>query len=443
MRMIGEFLRMNLIWPVADMVMGTCTMKWYKQIERMNKWTKEEVRQWQTEQLHKIVHHAYNHTRYYHDVMEKMGLRPEDIKSMEDIKLLPVLTREDIKNHFNDIIPDNIRQYRHRHCSTGGSTGQPMHYICDENTWGFVTAMKIYSWRKTGYRYGDKFVSLGSSSLFPVNKKSLVHEIYYRLRNTIPLNGMNMDDDTCATYMDIVRKHKVRYIYGYATAIYLLARYCKEHNVQWHFNAAFSTAEKLTPEYRQTIADTWGAIVMDCYGSRDGCITAYELSNGHYHVGYASWFEASEKEPSELYATNLIGYAFPTIRYSNRDEVMMWSESIESSYNGQLMMEIIGRTSDVMVFDNGHKLTTPGFTIMLRNFNVEAYRITQNGGMSILVQIQKRDSYTIDEHNLLYATLKKYVGEEVSVVIEYVDGFTPLKNGKRSFFLNDNSRINE
>ena len=101
--MIGEFLRMNLIWPVADMVMGTCTMKWYKQIERMNKWTKEEVRQWQTEQLHKIVHHAYNHTRYYHDVMEKMGLRPEDIKSMEDIKLLPVLTREDIKNQFKNL----------------------------------------------------------------------------------------------------------------------------------------------------------------------------------------------------------------------------------------------------------------------------------------------------------------------------------------------------
>ena len=152
-----------------------------------------------------------------------------------------------------------------------------MHYLCDENTWGFVTAMKIYSWRQTGYRYGDTYISLGSSSLFPVNKKSLVHDIYYRLRNTIPLNGMNMDDRTCATYMDIVRQHKARYIYGYATAIYLLAKYCKEHNIQWHFNAAFPTAEKLTPVYRQTIADTWGAKIMDCYGSRDGCITAYEI----------------------------------------------------------------------------------------------------------------------------------------------------------------------
>ena len=140
--MTGEFIRMNLIWPVADLAMGTCTMKWYRQIERMDKWTKGEVRRWQTEQLHKLIEHAYNHTRYYRQVMDNLGLHPEDIKSLEDIKLLPVLTRDDIKNHYNDIIPDNISLYRHRHCSTGGSTGEPLNYICDENTWGFVTAMK-------------------------------------------------------------------------------------------------------------------------------------------------------------------------------------------------------------------------------------------------------------------------------------------------------------
>lgn len=437
MSKIKEKALLNGVFPLADMVMGTCAMKWYRQIERMNTWTKMQVMDWQTVQMHKLIEHVYQHTRYYREIMDGMGIKPQDIKSLDDLKLFPVLTRENIKERFSDLVPDNINKYPHRKSATGGSTGQPMQYICDENTWGFVTAMKIYSWKQTGYRYGDLFVSLGSSSLFPVNKKSVVHEIYFRLKNTIPLNGMNMDDETCSKYMEIIRRHNVRYIYGYATAIYLLARFCQENQIKWHFNVAFATAEKLTSHYRQVISDTWDAQVMDCYGSKDGGITAYEIEPGKFHVGYAAWFEASDKQPSELYATNLVDYAFPTIRYSNRDEVMMWDDSVDSKYNGQLLREVVGRTSDVLSFKNGHKLTTSGFNSLFRGFNVEAFRIRKDGDLSVLVQIQKRDNYAREEHALLYSTIKKYVGEEVNVEIEYVEGFEPLKNGKRSFFINE------
>ena len=432
-----EYLLLKGVFPTADLVMGTCAMKWYRQIAKMNAWSKEAVIDWQTKQLHILIEHAYFHTRYYREVMDNLGIKPQDIKTLEDISLLPVMNRETIKERFNDIVPDNIKQYPSRKCSTGGSTGQPMRYLCDENTWGFVTAMKIYSWKKTGYRYGDKFVSLGSSSLFPVNNKSLTSEVYFRLRNTIPLNGMNMDDDTCRRYMEIIRKKRVRYIYGYATALYLLAKFCRDHNVDWHFDAAFATAEKLTPLYRDVISKTWDAQVMDCYGSRDGCITAYEVEPGNYHVGYASWLEASDKVPSELYATNLIDFAFPTIRYANYDEVLMWDSSVVSDYNGQIIRDVIGRTSDVVAFDNGHRLTTSGFNSLFRGFNIEAFRIRKTGGRSVLVQIQKRESYSQDEHELLFATIKKYVGDEVSIAFEYVDKFEPLKNGKRSFLLNE------
>ena len=437
MSIIKENLLLKGVFPIADQLMGTCAMKWYRQIVKMNSWTKEDILAWQNNQLHQLIEHAYLHTRYYREVMDASGLKPEDIKTVNDIKLLPVLKRETIHERLEDLIPDNFDQFPHRSCATGGSTGQPMKFFCDENTWGFVTAMKIYSWKQTGYRYGDKFVSLGSSSLFPVNKKNLVSEIYFRMRNTIPLNGMNMDDETCQKYMDIIQKKNVRYIYGYATAIYLLARFCREHHIGWHIKAAFPTAEKLTPHYRQVISETWGAQVMDCYGSRDGGITAYEIEPGIYHVGYASWLEASDSEISELYSTNLIDFAFPLIRYANRDEVTMWDQTANSRYNGQLLREIVGRTSDVVVFANGHKLTTSGFNSLFRNFNVEAFRIKKTGDMSVMVQIQKRANYSQDEHDLLYATIKKYVGEDVDISFMYVDHFEPLKNGKRSFLMNE------
>lgn len=176
---------------------------------------------------------------------------------------------------------------------------------------------------------------------------------------------------------------------------------------------------------------------MDCYGSRDGGITAYEIEPGKYHVGYASWLEASDKEPSELYATNLIDFAFPTIRYANRDEVMMWDSTVYSIYNGQILKRVIGRTSDVVAFNNGHRLTTSGFNSLFRGFNIEAFRIKKTGDMSVLIQIQKRENYTQEEHDLLFASIEKYVGDDVSIAFEYIDEFQPLPNGKRSFLLNE------
>lgn len=438
LRIIKEKILLNIVFPIADFVMGTCAMKWYKQITLMNKWDKNEVEAWQLKQLHSLLEHAYNNTKYYREVFDNLSLKPSDIKCFEDLSKLPILTRDVIKQRYNDIIPSNIKKIPHRTSHTGGSTGEPMKYICDENTWGFVTAMKIFSWKTTGYKYGDLFLSLGSSSLFPVNKKSLIHEIYFKLRNTIPLNGMNMDATTCEKYINIAKRYKVQYIYGYATAIYLLAKYCIENNIQYQFKVAYCTAEKLHIQYRETIQKAFSCQVMDCYGSKDGGVTAYEVESGVYHVGYGAYFEVSSKNdsPAPLYATNLIDFAFPTIRYANGDEVVMCSDDVKSNYNGQKMKEVVGRTSDVVALSNGHKLTTSGFNSLFRTFNVDAFRIKKVGDLSILVQIVKRTNFTDSEHELLYNTIKKYVGDECEVTFEYVEKMEPLKNGKRSFLMN-------
>lgn len=437
-RKLKEKILLQVIFPTADFVMETCAMKWYKKIKHLNTLSSEEIQKWQLSQLSLLLDHAYNNTVYYKEVFDSLNLKPNDIKSFDDLKKLPVLTRDIIKERFNDIVPKNIKSIKHRYSHTGGSTGEPMKYICDENTWGFVTAMKIHSWQTTGYYYGDLFMSLGSSSLFPVNKKSLVHEIYFKLRNTIPLNGMNMDDAICAKYVEIAKRHKVKYIYGYATAIYLLAKYCSKNNVTIDLNVAYTTAEKLHPHYRKMISETFNCKVMDCYGSKDGGVTAYEVHPGYYHVGYASHFEVANEYGNlqTLYSTNLIDYAFPTIRYANGDEVIMHAP-LESEYNGQLMKEVVGRTSDVVELANGNRLTTSGFNSLFRTFNVEAFRIKKVADNKVLVQIKKRDNYTDSEHELLYSTITKYVGEQTILEFEYVEEFQPLKNGKRSFLMND------
>ena len=380
MSRFNEWIRLSVIYPLAEKVKGTNSMEWYHRIQEMNTWSREEIRTWQEEQLHRIVDQAYYHTVYWRKIFDERGLKPADIRTVYDLQKLPVLTKDEIRAHYDEIIPDNVTSIKHRKGQTGGTTGEPMRFLDDENIWGYVTANKIISWRTTGYRFGDSFMALGSASIF--NKKApLARRVLDWIRNEKAVNSMNLDDALCKQYIDILNKKQIHYIYGYASAIYLLAKYVLDNGVNMsHMRGAFTTSENLTDVYRETIEKAFGCRVMDCYGARDAGITAYEITPGNYHLGYCAYVELTdefETGKGTLVATNLLNMAFPLLRYNYGDAGEMGGMSEElrdksEGYNGQVLNKIYGRTSDVLRLDNGHVLTSPGFTILMRNFDVKA-----------------------------------------------------------------------
>ena len=440
MSAFNEWIRLGVIYPLAEKIKGTNSMEWYHRIQKMHTWSREEIRVWQEAQLHKIVRQAYEHTVYWRRVFDERGLKPENIQTMEDLKKLPVLTKADIRAHYEEMVPNNASDFRHRKAQTGGTTGEPMRYLVDENVWGYLSAEKIIAWRTTGYRFGDPFMALGSASIFKQNAP-FVRRVLDKIRNERPYNSLKMDGDICRQYIEILEQQHIHYIYGSASAIYLLAKYAVDHHIDMsHMRGAFTTSENLTDVYRETIERAFGCRVMDCYGARDAAITAHEVTPGEYDLGYSAYVElADEFEPNKgtLLSTNLLSMAFPVLRYDFGDIVEIKNEG---EYNGQVLKKIYGRTSDVLRVDNGHVLTSPGFTILMKNFDVVAYDIQKLSGTEVKMQVQAADGWTKAQEKKLSDEMQRYIGEGCKFSIEYVDGFRELKNGKRRYFMNDLSR---
>ena len=435
MAKIKEFILLKIVIPIVDMMMGMKISYWYKKINKLNSLSRDKITEWQNRQFRDLIRFAYEHTVYYKEIIDKSGYSIDDFTSTDDICRLPVLTKEIIRQRYSDIVPDNIDKISHRKRSTGGSTGEPLHFIIDENTWGYVTAAKIHAWKTTGFHYGEPFLSFGSSSLFRVNKKNRLHDIYYNLRNAIALNGMDMEDSICRKYLEIARKKRVKYIYGYASSIYILASYVKKHNVKYKLNAVFTTSEVLTPEYRQVIEESFDTKVMDCYGAHDGGITAFEIERGSYFVGYNTFCEVENPlEISTLYCSNLIDFAFPMLRYEVGDAVVM-DNTANTHYNGQIIKKIEGRTGDIIRLKNGHTITNPGFTVVFKQFNVKAYRIKQLSESSLVVTLVVLPNFKKEEESKIIDTIKKYAGDDCEIRVEYIDQFEPLENGKRRFIM--------
>ena len=92
-----------------------------KEIETMSR---EEMKKLQSEKLVKQVKHVYENVPYYRDLMDKKGVKPEDIQGIDDLHKLPFLSKADLRDAYpygllGAPLSDCVRIH-----STSGTTGR-------------------------------------------------------------------------------------------------------------------------------------------------------------------------------------------------------------------------------------------------------------------------------------------------------------------------------
>lgn len=434
---IKEFVLLNIILPISDLKFHTGLPGWYRQLSKMQRWSPSQIEDWQNTKMHELVEDAFQFSPYYRQLFDSLSITPESIRTKQDLEIIPPLTKEIIREHFDDIVLHGKRGLSYRLCSTGGSTGNPTRYIKDNNSWGFINAFTVLRWKDVGYHYGDRFLALGSSSIFPTTKKSILHDLYYRLKGKIPFNAMNLSEERLQECVELILRKKIHFIYGYASSIFLLAKYVEENHLETSLDirACFPTSEILTDVYRETLERVFKCPVLDMYGAHDGGIIAYKNKQA-YKVGYNCIVQTDiHGEVGPAYLTDVTNNAFPFIRYQLGDEVEL-GEGYNEFFNGQVLNKVIGRTSDVIRLENGRVLTGPGFTILFSKLPVKGYRIYKSGPLKISIEIVKEDTFTDQDEQLVLDTMHKHAGPDCEIVINYADSIQTRVNGKNLYFLN-------
>lgn len=435
MRIPYPFLR-NVLMPLADKTMGTSICKYWKLIPEMNRWSKEAIHDWQSDRFKKLVKEAYSNTVYYRKLMDKMDITPGDIKSIDDVKLFPALTKGHVRANFDGLLAKNSASIKHRISYTGGSTGDPLKFIQSHDAWSFSNAHTIVNWEKIGFKYGDPYLALGSTSIMVDKKQSLKHRIYYRIKNKHGLSGINLNDDVLRSYIDYIEKHKIHFIYGYASSIYLLAKYAKRVGYKGNIKCCFPTAELLTENYYDAIKSAFNCNVLDGYGAKDGSVTAFSLNRKLFKVGYNCFINTGQDKDEDMDSallTDLYSCVFPLINYQIGDSVLL--DESRNKYNGQVLKRILGRTSEIIELDNGAKITGPGFTILFSNVPVEYYCLEKRTGTSLVCHIIKGKEFEQEHEEYILKSVRKQVGAGIEVSIAYLSKPILAKSGKRMYFL--------
>ena len=109
--------------------------KTYNFLKKSQWLSREEIDEYQLQQLGKLLHHAYDYVPYYTRLFDKLGLKPNDIKSIKDLQKLPFLTKEIINENIEDLKAKNYPEYKFEHSITGGSTGYPLQFYKEKSIW--------------------------------------------------------------------------------------------------------------------------------------------------------------------------------------------------------------------------------------------------------------------------------------------------------------------
>jgi phenylacetate-CoA ligase len=114
---------------------------------RRNQWLKPgELEELQAKRLRAIVKHAYENTEFYHRKFKDAGIRPEDIRTVEDLKKVPYTTKNELRmNSTGSMIARGVDLKKCLVTETSGSTGIPTKVVYDSPANDFSKAINLRS----------------------------------------------------------------------------------------------------------------------------------------------------------------------------------------------------------------------------------------------------------------------------------------------------------
>lgn len=399
----------------------------YKACKRQ--WDAEELERVQTKRLRAILKHAYEHVEYYHRKFDSVGIKPEDIKTKEDLYKLPILSKHDIKTHFSELIATNWNLGKCAINKTSGSTGEPTAILFDRNRLVYTYSALIRQYLACGVGFYERILGLSHNKWCPPTLDYFTgfHRVWY-----LP-EGKNL------SYLSILKELRPTVIYGSPSYIQALAHDVQDEELQLPIKAIISSFELLDMGTRRYIRDVFGSDIFDYYSSAESDMAAWECSeHTGYHINADNIIVeilnngemVGEGERGEMVVTNLHNYAMPLIRYEIGDSVTFTEECCPCGIKLPLIKNIEGRIADFIVLPNG-QLVSPEY-LMSRMYHsaISKYQIIQESKNLVVIKIVEDTGFTSKIREGIENSYREVLGDDVEIKLVSVDTLPREKSGK-------------
>lgn len=418
----------------------------YLELQRTQWLDRGELVELQLWRLRRLLWHAFVHVPYYRSAFAAAGLHPRDITRLDDLRQLPMLSKEDVsENLYFDLFSNVHRKKDMLKIATSGSTGTPFVTYADRQQLEMRFANTLRSAEWTGWKVGDTQARLWHQTLGMTPSQVFRERLDARMMRRTFIPAFEMTEAGLAGLANSLNSIRPVLIDGYAESLNFLALYLEQGgSLEFQPRAVMSSAQMLTEGTRNQIERGLGCRVYDKYGAREFSGIAYQCDFGEdHHVLDESYIvevlkngmPAEPGETGEVVITDLNNYSVPLIRYRIGDLAVATDNTTPCECGRGLSRigAIQGRTQALVHCANGRWLPGTFFAHFFKEYDyaVRFFQVAQQTRGAFVLSIVKGPHWTGESWNEIVAALRQYVGDtEIETV--FVDSIPLLKTGKRT-----------
>ncbi|RMF06679.1 phenylacetate--CoA ligase family protein [Candidatus Woesearchaeota archaeon] len=389
----------------------------------------EELKKKQWELTQKIIRHAYENVPMYREKFKQAGITPEDIKKPEDMKKIPITTKDDIRNGFPDKIlaegtpPEAIEQKK-----SSGSTGRPTPYYADTRSYDEERKAIFRIQNAMGISADDSVVLIRNTN--PESKRPVRRMMKALFSNTHFISTKEMDLDNMNRYVNFIKKHKPKMIESFPHQILQVAKHMKEKGIRIPVEYVHLIGGNLNDKDREILKEVFDCKIYNHYGAGECMHVAYQCEKlGPYHLEIGRYFvevirdgrDAKEGELGEIILTHLYNYAMPLIRYRIGD-VALAGGKCNCGRTYPVIKEIKGRTRQMITLPTGVILdpNRVGRTVGRFCMFFDDYQLAYRKDKTLILRIIPKREYSDETEEKILNAVRELTKNSVPIIIKRV-----------------------
>lgn len=409
----------------------------YKAFMERNTWSYEQKCAYRDKMLQRMVEHCYKTVPYYHRLFDELKIDYREIRTLDDLRMLPILDKKTVKENFDEFISTDYRRQDMIIQHTSGSTGAGFIFYMTKEAYAAEWANGWRGNHNIGVERGTWCGYFAGRTIVPKTQNT---PPYYRINKPgkqIMFSAYHMRPEVLSEYVDVLNTCRPPWIHAYPSSLVPLAKFILEEKKILRYKPSVITlaSENVHEWQERLIEQAFGVLPIQNYAQTEAVATFRQRCDRRIIVDED--FSAVEFLPVEnsgscrIIGTTLSNYGMPFLRYDTKDFA-----TYEENEYGRQILSLDGRQEDVVKIKDGSVLGRLDH-LFKDQVGVAEAQLVQKSLDELEVHIVKAKRYSEADEKRLQDVLDSYLGGKIGYKILYDDCIPKGKNGKLRFVISE------
>jgi phenylacetate-CoA ligase len=431
------------LFNFQELLLGRRSFKILSELNESQWWPQKKIQALQLERLQRLCRLAYTHVPYWRHMMDSNRFGPADMRSLEDLKRFPLLEKETLREKREEMVWREEGR-RVQLVRTSGSTNEALEFYTSSTREAHINAARMRGHEWVGIRRGEKEMYYWGSPV-ELSKQDRIKRLRDRLVNDGLTNGFELTPERLKGYYQGWLAWRPRCIFGYPSTFVLTVSMAEGLGLDLKqlkrrgLKAIITTSEMLSDCDRSLIAESFGVPVYDSFGLREAGLIGHDCDHGTMHCMdeqlILETVDPATLEPTEgegeLVITNLVGHAFPVIRYRTGDIVTLSKERCPCGRSLSRVKVSGGREVEFVVTRDGKWVVGYSFIYIARSVKgIVKFQVIQDKIGEIRIRLAVDGRFPEDGAERVRVQAAKRLNSDDEIIVEIVDDIQPAPSGK-------------